>query len=100
NKSGPIEPDHNSIGYIPRSVNKKYVESVSGDPIVIERQKNIIQQIHHNILNFKEKMVYINDVAVLSSELRIIEQEISQLIGIIPVDEVMSSIFENFCIGK
>jgi tRNA modification GTPase len=40
------------------------------------------------------------DIAILSSELNTLVHCISELVGIVSPDQVLSSIFSNFCIGK
>jgi tRNA modification GTPase len=39
-------------------------------------------------------------VAILSSEVNIFSHYLSELIGVVSPDDVLNSIFANFCIGK
>ena len=40
------------------------------------------------------------DLGIITNELENIESSLEELIGIINKDEVLDSIFSNFCIGK
>ena len=105
NKIGPIEPE-NKIGPIEPSkkiktkINEKYLKTIEKDPIIIERHKQKILDIALNYLEFKRLFYCSNDIGILSSELLIINKEIEELIGAVPTEEILNSIFDNFCIGK
>lgn len=81
-------------------VNKKYLSLVRSKPILLDRHKLLISDGYkiakeYQALSFKER-----DVAVLSHELNTLGHCISELVGIVSPDEVLNSIFSNFCIGK
>ncbi len=108
---GPIGPDSLSgsigpvgVGQLLTSlklrISKKYSDLSANDPILIDRHRASISSVYDKTLEFRELMSFESDIAILSSELNLIGGEISQLIGIITVDDVLSSIFSNFCIGK
>ena len=41
-----------------------------------------------------------SDVAVMASEINLIGEDISEIIGVVNPDTVLKDIFMNFCIGK
>ena len=111
NSSGPIEPKLNSgpmgplktsglIDNLKSNVVAKYREISGHDPILVARHRASIESIFIQTQQLQDLMLVEEDVAILSSELNLIGTEISQLIGIITIDDVLSSIFSNFCIGK
>lgn len=81
-------------------INKKYLESTRGKPILLERHKQLILQCKEALLRYENISTYESDVAILSSELNTLGHCISELIGIISPDQILNSIFSNFCIGK
>ena len=101
-KSGPIEPVGLEVLLIglQKAVASKYQRISKDDPILIERHRASISCVYKKTQEFQQLRESEGDIAILSSELNLIGSDISQLIGIITVDEVLSSIFSNFCIGK
>jgi len=122
-KSGPIEPiktgptgaDHISavsgpIGAIEQKINylevvysvvsSKYSKLAEENPILIDRHRQVISEISDKFTRFQLVMDQTSDIAIISSELNILGHAISELIGIISPDDVLNSIFSNFCIGK
>jgi tRNA modification GTPase len=81
-------------------VNKKYLYVVSSKPILLDRHKSLITQCWLLLQNYEKLSTYESDVAVLSHELNTLTSCLSELIGIISPDQVLNSIFSNFCIGK
>lgn len=105
-KSGSIEPPlekfaPGSIGpIIHYKIWEKFQEESSKNPILLERHRTQINKIYYSCLEFKNNIGEIDDIAILSSELSLVGAHLSELIGIISPDEVLNSIFSNFCIGK
>lgn len=101
-KNGPIEPDQIYYGWdsIENLTIRKYTELTSKNPIIIERHRHLIAQIHDDITKFQVVMDETRDIAILSSEINIIETRIFELVGIVKPDDILTSIFSNFCIGK
>jgi tRNA modification GTPase len=81
-------------------VNRKYLRTVQDQPILLERHKVLILQASQVLAEYQKLITYENDVAILSSELNTLGHCLSELLGIISPDQVLNSIFSNFCIGK
>jgi tRNA modification GTPase len=81
-------------------LNKKYLLVTEGKPILLDRHKGLILQ----ALKISKDYFYLSanetDAAILSYELNTLGHCLSELIGIISPDQVLNSIFSNFCIGK
>ncbi len=92
--TGPIEPA------IKSEISKKFDISTSSNPILLERHRDVINKIYSKTLEFSSNINDLNDVAILSSEVNILGHSLTELIGVISPDDVLNSIFENFCIGK
>ena len=91
---GPIEPllkDH---------IIKKFNLLISNNPILLERHRNAINKIYSESVNFNNNINGLSDVAILSSEINILGHFLAELIGVVSPDDVLNSIFSNFCIGK
>jgi tRNA modification GTPase len=85
---------------IKKSINKKYLEVTKDKPILLERHKLLILQTGGLISSYQSLAQSESDVAILSQELNNLGHCISELIGIVSPDQVLNSIFSNFCIGK
>ncbi len=81
-------------------VNKKYLLEISSKPILLDRHKHLILQASQVLLNYQVLSKHESDVAILSQELNAMGHCISELIGIVSPDQILNSIFSNFCIGK
>ena len=94
--------DSGSIGpeVILKKVNKKYLDLISQKPILLDRHKSLILQINSDLFKYNLLSKSESDVAILSSELNTLGHCISELVGIVSPDQVLNSIFSNFCIGK
>lgn len=81
-------------------VNKKYLQSTSDKPILLERHKSLILQAGQVLSSYQALTASETDVAILSHELNALGHCISELVGIVSPDQILNSIFSNFCIGK
>jgi tRNA modification GTPase len=81
-------------------INKKYLDITSASPILLDRHKSLILQLNTAIQSYRELAQNESDIAIIGSELNTLGHCISELIGIISPDQVLDSIFSNFCIGK
>lgn len=96
NKNGPIGPAEKVL----ERVHLKYQDLMSNEPILVERQVKIIDQLYNAMHSFEKTKESEWDVAILASELQQIGQKIGELLGIITPEDVLTTIFGNFCIGK
>ncbi len=92
--SGSIEP------LVKTFLAEKYSRAISKGPILLERHRSCINKIYSLSLLINNNYNNLGDVAVLSSEINILSNYLSDLIGVLSPDDVLNSIFANFCIGK
>lgn len=81
-------------------INNKYLAATNKQPILLDRHKLLILQASKTLQEYKKLANYERDVAILSGEINTLGHCISELIGIVSPDQVLNSIFSNFCIGK
>ncbi|AYF46025.1 ferrous iron transport protein B [Halobacteriovorax sp. BALOs_7] len=98
-KTGPIEPAH-ITDLITQDILSKYTKLRNSDPISIERHRIVINDIYSKFSEFSSNIKYLDDIAIISSEVSILEKKTAELIGIISPDDTLTHIFTNFCIGK
>ncbi len=82
------------------TVNKKYLATTAHQPILLDRHKYLILLAQQNLTSYSKIAEGETDVAILSAELNAVGHCISEVIGIISPEQVLNSIFSNFCIGK
>lgn len=92
--SGPIEP------FVKGQISTKFKDLTANSPILLDRHRACINTLYLKKSEFANKINGIDDVAILSSEVNIFSNYLSELIGIVSPDDVLNSIFSNFCIGK
>jgi tRNA modification GTPase len=66
----------------------------------LDRHKLLINDVSRALKNYENLSTYEHDVAILSHELNTLATCLSELIGIVSPDQILNSIFTNFCIGK
>lgn len=93
-KPGPIEPELKSL------ISYKYQYLTKSNPILLERHRAVIGQIYEKSMRLSNNIKEIDDIAILSSEINMLGASLTELIGIISPEDVLNSIFANFCIGK
>ena len=82
-------------------INNKYEDLYSNEPILLSRHKSLIIRVNECVKYLSEQMTLQGlDLGIITNELENIESSLEELIGIINRDEVLDSIFSNFCIGK
>ena len=81
-------------------INKKYCSITKDKPILLDRHKLLITQLSSQLTQYVKLSSYETDVAILSHELNTLATCLSELLGIVSPDQVLDSIFSNFCIGK
>lgn len=106
-QSGPIGPKNGSISnlgpigpFLKSHIIKKFDISTANNPILLERHRDVINKIYSKSIEFNNNISGLTDVAILSSEVNILGHSLTELIGIVSPDDVLNSIFANFCIGK
>jgi tRNA modification GTPase len=112
-ESGSIEPLVNevkggSIGAICEEnsdnlfsfILSKYLKLIENDPILVERQKIEIHKIYSLSANLQSVILLESDLGIIDAELHKLQLHLFTLIGITHADDVLDSIFQNFCIGK
>ncbi len=92
--SAPIEP------FVKGQISTKFKELTANSPILLDRHRACINTLYLKKSEFVNKIKGIDDIAILSSEVNIFSNYLSELIGILSPDDVLNSIFSNFCIGK
>ncbi len=95
-KSGPIGPQN----LILNQIVFKFQEVTADEPILIQRHAAVIKLLKNNLDDFSQLLSKESDVGIISNEINMIGHNIHELIGIVTPDEVLNSIFKNFCIGK
>lgn len=94
NESGPIGP------VITNFIRDKFNELKALDPIIVDRHIDLINVISDSYRIFLSNINDLNDMAIISAECEILGRKISELIGIVSPDDVLTNLFSNFCIGK
>jgi tRNA modification GTPase len=81
-------------------VSKKYLDITSKHPLLLDRHKQQLLKAQNQLAAYENSIAYEDDVAILSSELNAVGHCFSELMGIISPEQLLNSIFNNFCIGK
>ena len=87
--------------FISKKVNKRSGLSVSSDDILItrERHRQHLQQCLDHLKNFNKKNE-IEDFDKAAEDLRLATRHLGMIVGKVDVEEILGSIFNDFCIGK
>jgi tRNA modification GTPase len=92
--SGPIEP------LVKKFISDKFNNIAASNPILLDRHRSCIAKTYTKFIELEENIKNINDIAIISSEVNIISSYLTELVGVMSADDVLNSIFSNFCIGK
>ncbi|MBF0209099.1 MAG: hypothetical protein HQK53_19745, partial [Oligoflexia bacterium] len=87
------------------AVKRKYGLLVGQEPIILERHRYLIKKIFEGCSQVEQLMrrdesSEMPDIGIVMGLVDYIGSLISELIGSTTSDDVLKSIFENFCIGK
>jgi tRNA modification GTPase len=102
-ESGSIGPviESGSIGPTLKDfISSKFEKESSGSPIILERHRNVISGTYNFVTSSDCNFEDLADLGLLSNNLKRLSYLLSELIGFIPPDDVLNSVFSNFCIGK
>jgi tRNA modification GTPase len=103
-QAGSIEPDlavpMTVVDQITRDISGKYKDEAQKNPILIHRHQDLLRQADERIKEIQGLMASPTDAGILSAESGVLGGVIEELIGIITPEDVLKTIFENFCIGK
>ena len=74
---------------------------ITSDDILItrERHRQHLQQCLHHLINFNQKN-QIKDFDKAAEDLRLATRHLGMIVGKVDVEEILGSIFNDFCIGK
>jgi tRNA modification GTPase len=100
---GPIGPDYYLaplLSVVAMVARIKYEIITNNKPILVNRQRQIIKDLHQSFSNFRVLELTEGDVGIVASELHLLLSQSQELIGVYSADEVLHHIFNNFCIGK
>ena len=97
--NGPIGPDF-LRNFIFKKIKDSYDKAFLNNPILIERQRNLIKELHNLLSENFDLLKSESDFAIIDFYVNKISLLCEELIGIITPDELLTSIFSNFCIGK
>lgn len=98
-----IATHHNDLSLslkIKNLVITKFKSIAANNPIILERHKQVIQRMNSDLDNYDLLLKSTTDFGIISSELSIIDMQLSELLGQITPDDVLNNLFNGFCIGK
>ena len=86
------------ISKIKKKLQNKFVNS---DNILItrERHRDHLKKCVEHLKKFNEKNNY-DDIAKGAEDLRLVIRHLGKIVGKVDVEEILGSIFNDFCIGK
>ncbi|MCB9092958.1 MAG: GTP-binding protein [Halobacteriovoraceae bacterium] len=88
------------IELIRQKVLSKFQELSSSNPLVLDRHVDSIRELFEKARSYKALIESCEDIAIIDSELQALGQGVSELVGVVAPDQVLESVFSNFCIGK
>ena len=86
------------IAKIKENLNKKFVTS-NNVLVTRERHRNKLNDCLKEIDNFLKKDLS-KDIDIAAEDLRLATRHLGAIVGKVDVEEILSSIFKDFCIGK
>jgi len=113
--SGDIDPEIKKLNYVLISIRKNLNideliskiknnlknKFITGDDILItrERHRQHLEQCSEHLKNFNKKNE-VEDFDKAAEDLRLATRHLGMIVGKVDVEEVLGSIFNDFCIGK
>lgn len=94
---GPFLPNSDLRHFVLSLALYKYSNLLKGEPLFVERHRIVLRKINELCLSFDSSIL---DMGIISHHISLISRECEKLIGAISPDDVLNSIFSNFCIGK
>ena len=96
-----IKNNHNIDGLILKIKNKLKNKFISSEDILITRARHRqhLEICLEHLKNFEEKKG-INDFDKAAEDLRLATRHLGMIVGKVDVEEILGSIFNDFCIGK
>ena len=96
-----IKNNHNIDGLILKIKNKLKNKFISSEDILITRARHRqhLELCLEHLKNFEEKKG-INDFDKAAEDLRLATRHLGMIVGKVDVEEILGSIFNDFCIGK
>ncbi len=96
-----IKEDENLVDLINAIKEKLKNKFISSDDILItrERHRQHLQQCLDHLNNFNQKKE-IEDYDKAAEDLRLASRHLGMIVGKVDVEEILGSIFNDFCIGK
>ncbi|XP_014218037.1 tRNA modification GTPase GTPBP3, mitochondrial [Copidosoma floridanum] len=86
---------------------REYFEKICGNPsaenptISQERHRNHVRDCHECLLKYFDMISRENyDIVLAAQEIRKAAREIGKITGYVSTEEILDTIFQNFCIGK
>lgn len=96
NSSAPIGAD----ALIKGLIFNKYKQLAASQPLLLKRHQASIQLLRDTINSIGKEINSLDDLGIVSANIQNISACLSDLVGIVPPDELLDSIFSQFCIGK
>ncbi|MBT3234751.1 MAG: GTP-binding protein [Bdellovibrionales bacterium] len=115
NQSGPIEPEEivggpigpkiapleQLVQFINQRVERKYQTLMESHPILLPRHRRSIALIYDQLKSIGQLLDSgERDISIISIDIELLASQLSEFIGIIPPEDLLTDIFDNFCIGK
>ncbi len=73
---------------------------IKNKPILLERHIYKINNLANSLEEYTQVFKNEVDIGILAAEIRLLEKNINELIGIVSPNDVLRHIFTHFCIGK
>ncbi len=82
------------------AISEKFSRISDNDPIMVDRHRASIRGIYKESLKFQVLIENEAEISILAHELNGVGNRVTDLIGIFSTEDILASVFDNFCIGK